>query len=209
MKNIFLSSSVNFVAHDIAKHLPKPVKGSKLLFVTTSVEVEQGDLQWFKDDRNSLVKCGFDVINYTFTGKAAEEIKNQLDHVDILYISGGNQFYLLKKIQETGCAQIIKDFVSSGKPYIGCSAGSVVAGPNIEITKRIDEADFAQNLTSFDGLSLVDFIIFPHWGSGHFKHVYLNYRLDLAYGTEYKIILLTDTQYVWVKDEWYQIIDTQ
>lgn len=207
MKSIFLSSSVSFVAQDIANHLPKPAKGSKLLFIATPVEVEEGDLQWFKDDRNALVNCGFDVIDYTFTGKTANEINTQLDAIDVLYISGGNQFYLLKKIQETGCAQGIRDFVSSGKSYIGCSAGSIVAGPDIRITKRIDEAVFAQNLTSFDGLSLVDFIIFPHWGSDYFKHVYMQYRLNLAYGTKYKIILLTDNQYVWIKDDWYKIVD--
>ena len=92
MTNIFLTSSVNFVANDIPKYLVKPPQKLQLLFVDTAAEVEKGDKQWLKDDRNSLIKAGFQVFDYTFSGKNKEEIKKRLDEVDILSLNIRNKF---------------------------------------------------------------------------------------------------------------------
>lgn len=53
MKKLFLTSSISFVASDIAKRLKK--RNLKLVFIDTAAEVEEGDLQWLKDDRKALV----------------------------------------------------------------------------------------------------------------------------------------------------------
>lgn len=79
-----------------------------------------------------------------------------------------------------------------------------MAGPDIEIVKDLDEPEKA-DLESFEGLGLVDFVVFPHWGSENFKERYKklienNYRKGL------KIILLTDDQYVMVEDDKYRIV---
>jgi len=205
MRQLFLTSSVNVVAHDIATKLDG--HGRKLLFIDTAAEVEEGDLQWLKDDRDSLVKAGFLVTNYTLTGKSKEEVKRDLTPYDILYVSGGNVFWLLEKIQQSNCATIMRDFVEQGKTYIGTSAGSIVAGPDIKPTWRLVKAEKAKHLKGYAGLALVDFVIFPHWGDDYFKKAYLDERMEHAYTTTHKIILLTDRQYVWVKDDWYKIIE--
>jgi len=207
MTKIFLTSSVKYVAHDISRHLKKSPREMKLLFVDTAAEAEVGDLSWLKEDRNSLLKAGFQVSDYTFSGKNKKQIKKRLDEVDILYVSGGNQFHLLKKIQESGCVQNIADFVKKGNIYIGSSSGAIVAGPDIYITRLINDANYSTSLESYKGLGLVDFVVFPHWGSPDFKDTYLNQRLEVTYTNKYKIILLTDNQYVRVKDNWYQIIE--
>jgi len=206
-KRLFLTSSVNCVAFDIAKHINK--KGLKLLFITTAAEVEEGDLQWLDDDRNALVKAGFKVTDYTITGKTDGQIKKDIDSVDIIYFCGGNTFYLLEKIQQSGCAKTICDFVKNGKIYIGTSAGSIVAGPDIYPTYRLDNAKKAPDLKGYKGLGLVDFVIFPHWGNKFFKDLYLNRRLEHAYTTGNKIILLTNRQYVLVEGEMYKIIEVK
>lgn len=208
--NIFLTSSVNFVAHDIPKYLAKDPRKLKLLFIDTAAEVEKGDLQWLKDDHNSLIKTGFKVTDFTITGKKLNEIRSKLEETDIIYVSGGNQFYLLYHIQQTRCAKLISNLVKKGKIYIGTSAGSIVAGPDIYITRFIDDAKKAKylNLKSYQGLGLVNFIVLPHWGSEYFKQIYLTRRLN-AYNQKYKIILLNDYQYILVKDNWYQIVSVK
>lgn len=109
MKKLYLTSSVYRVAKNLAKDFGK--KKFKLLFITTPVEVEEGDLQWFKNDRKSLIDAGFDVTDYTITNKTLYEIEEKIKITDVIYVSGGNVFYLLEKIQQTKCANTIKKFI--------------------------------------------------------------------------------------------------
>lgn len=206
INNIFLTSSVSYVAHDIPRFLSQSPHELRLAFITTATEVEKSDLGWLNDDRNSLMKAGFKTFDFTITGKNNSDIRNELDGADILYFSGGNQFYLLAKIQESNCADLIRDYVKNGKTYIGCSAGSIIAGLDIYSTRLIDEADKVDILKSYKGLGLVDFIVLPHWGSDDFKEVYFPERLKHVYSASEKFILLRDNQYIRVKDGWFQII---
>jgi dipeptidase E len=205
MGKIFLTSSVNFSAGDIVKRFG--VKG-RLVFITTASEPKsESDLTWQDMDRDALIKAGFDVFDYTITGKKERDIREDLKDVDVIYVSGGNTFYLLEKVKESGFDEVIKDFVSAGKTYIGTSAGSIVAGPDIYPVYNLDNAKEGKNLKDYSGIGLVDFTVLPHWGSEHFKELYLNQRLEHAYKEGYKLILLNDNQYVAVEGNKYRIID--
>lgn len=205
MKRLFLASSVDVVASDIAAHLQKT--GLKLVFITTPAEGEEGEKQWLADDRSALVRAGFGVCDYTVTGKTREMVENDLAGFDVICVSGGNTFYALEKIQQSGCTEVIHDCVEYGTIYIGSSAGSVLAGPDIYPTYYLDAIEKAPNLKGYSGLGLTDVVVFPHWGSDHFKELYLNKRLEHAYTPKHKIILLTDNQYLNVTDETYRVID--
>ncbi|MGA2911533.1 MAG: Type 1 glutamine amidotransferase-like domain-containing protein [Candidatus Levyibacteriota bacterium] len=204
MKRLFLTSSISFVAQDIAKRINQ--RNLKLAFITTPAEVEEGNLQWLKDDRQSLVNAGFLVTDYTITGKAREEIKTELSKYDVLYMSGGNTFYLLEKIQTSNSTDVFKDLVNNGTIYIGTSAGSIITGPDIYPLKDMDNIKKAPNIKGYEGLGLVNFVIFPHWGNEHFKDRYLNQRLKDAYNTNNEIILLPDGTYILVENDFYKII---
>ncbi len=205
MKKLFLTSSVGTVASDIAKKIGK--RGLRLLCVITASEIKEGNLKWLERDKKALKKGGFKVEEYTFTGKTREEIREKLTDVDVLYMSGGNVFYLLQQIQQTKCADLICDFVERGKIYIGTSAGSIVAGPDTYPVYRLDNAKQAPKLKGYKGLGLIDVVIFPHWGSAHFKARYLHQRLEHAFNLKNKIILLTDKQYLMVVGDTYKIFE--
>ena len=81
----------------------------------------------------------------------------------MIYVTGGNTFYLLQSLRYSSADELIAQAVREGKTYIGESAGAVVAGPNIEYIKRMDSEDPAPYLDSnYAGLGLVDFNIVPH-----------------------------------------------
>jgi dipeptidase E len=64
---------------------------------------------------------------------------------------------------------LIVEQVNGGKPYIGSSAGSVVA-PDIEYLQYMDVVAAAPDLADdFSGLSVVDFSIVPHRSNFPFK----------------------------------------
>lgn len=204
MKRLFLTSSVSFVAQDIAKRID--TKGKKLAFVITPAEVEDGPLDWLKADRQSLVDIGFEVTDYTFTGKTKEQVREFLKDCDVLYMSGGNTFWFLKKIQEANCADVIRSFVESGKIYIGTSAGSIIAGANILPTRNLEKFNRIPKLESYEGLGFVNFVIMAHWGSKSFKERYVNERMEQGYTEDYSIVLLPDDSYILVEDDNYKII---
>ncbi|HKY73734.1 MAG TPA: Type 1 glutamine amidotransferase-like domain-containing protein [Patescibacteria group bacterium] len=209
MKQLFLTSSVHAVAHDIAKRVDLS-KNNKLVFITTPAEpkAERGDLQWLRNDRQALVDAGFDVSDYTITGKSQDQLETDLARFDFIYMSGGDTYYLLEKSQKSGFISVVNNFVRSrGKIYIGTSAGSIITG---EKCPDYLDMNSASGLENTDGYGLVNFTILPHWGSDDFRKKYLGNRLEIAYRkNQVPLLLLTDTQYVHVQDECMSIIDVR
>ena len=79
---------------------------------------------------------------------------------DIIYMIGGNTFYLLKELGEKNLAEKIIQAINNGVIYIGSSAGSIILGKSIETALPYDENWV--NLVDFEGLNIVDGIIIPH-----------------------------------------------
>jgi dipeptidase E len=208
MKKLFLASSINCVAQDIAEKITNPAE-LKLAFINTAAEVEQGDREWLENDRQGLINAGFNLFDYTLTNKTFEQIAADLSDADIVHLNGGNTFYLLLQARKSGFDQWITQAVASGKIYSGSSAGAIICAPDIEITKLLEAKIYQDQLKNLNGFNLVDFITLPHWGSDFFKELYLNQRLKQAYNTEHKIILLNDNQYVQVEGDKYKIVDVR
>lgn len=204
MKTLFLTSSAVSVLDDIVKHLPKNPKDYNLAFIPTASEVEEGDKSWLQDDKNKLIEVGFNVTEFSITGLTKKEIEEKLKNIDIIFVSGGNTFYLLDQSIKTGFDQILLEKSQKDLIYIGSSAGSMILGKKVELASTIDDRSKAPDLKS-DGIGIVDFAINPHWGSPLFEKEYLSCVKSL-YNANSKLLLLTDTQYLFVQDEDYKII---
>jgi dipeptidase E len=207
---ILLTSSVASVAGHLYKKFLAEKKYHSILFIDTAAEIEigkeAGDDDWLQADLQSLRDQGYEVNRYTVTGKKQQEIESVLNSHDIIYMCGGNTLYLLKQLQTTGSFDLIKEKVLSGKPYIGTSAGSIIAGPKVPLY-----LEFADNITVMDdsGFGFINVIVVPHWGSVHFKDLYLERGLQAAYhATEPPLLLLNDGQYIALDGTTMEIINT-
>lgn len=208
MKTLFLASNVASVVSDIVKNITFSKTNRKLAFINTPAEVYDGERPWLKEDRESFKRAGFKPFDYTITGKNEKQLRNDLSSADFVFVSGGNTFYCLEKARASGFIPVIRDLVlNRGKVYIGSSAGSLIAAPDITPAANIDDTAKAPNLKDYKGFNLVDLVVLPHWGSERFKELYMKTRLEKSYSTNNKIILLTDNQYLYVKDDWYQIFE--
>lgn len=197
---IFLTSSVHLVAKDIAKKLDLS-SGNKLVFINTAAETDD-DLEWMYADRKALVDAGFDVTDYTITGKLQDEIRKDLSEFDFIYMEGGDTPYLMEQSVKSGFDKLVKELVKE-KIYIGTSAGSIIMGPVIPGYLTEDE-----DSGSTPGYGIVNFTVAPHWGDDYYSKKYLGGRLERAI-REHKppIVLLRDSQYIHMKDGQFQIVD--
>ncbi len=95
-------------------------------------------------------------------GCSVESLHRQPDALagcDAVFVGGGNTFRLLHRLYAKGLVAAIRAAVEAGLPYIGSSAGSIVAGPTIKTTKDMP----ILQPPSFDALALVPFQISPHY----------------------------------------------
>lgn len=209
MKRLFLASSIDtqVVANDIFHKLGKTAPLKTLCIGTATEDRKHEDLSWYEDDKASLRGAGFSLIDFTISGKSKTELEEALDSVDVVFVSGGNTFYLLQESQKTGFLEIIQKKVTDGLAYIGSSAGSVIAGPDIDPILILDKVEYARDIQGYRGYNLVDFCVLPHWGSENFRELYLKNKPEHIYQEKWQLIPLTNNQYVEVRDDWYQIVD--
>ncbi|GEE02290.1 hypothetical protein nbrc107696_27360 [Gordonia spumicola] len=88
----------------------------------------------------------------------------EFDDVDAVYLGGGNTFAILADLRASGRDIELADRVRAGLPYIGLSAGSVIAGPDISPASVLDDPTQAPDLPDTAGLGLIDEVIVPHAG---------------------------------------------
>ncbi len=82
-----------------------------------------------------------------------------VDEADVVFVGGGNTFRLLKGLYDHNLLGAIRRRVAAGVPYIGSSAGSIVACPTLKTTKDMPVVQ----PPSFEALGLVQFQISPHY----------------------------------------------
>src|SRR5258708_26719260 len=95
---------------------------------------------------------------------APQELLSVLEKYDVIWVNGGNTFYLLHWAKKSGFMKVIHQLLEKGKVYVGSSAGTILAGPTIEVAgwKGVDDPNIVE-LENLIALKLVDFHIFPHF----------------------------------------------
>jgi len=82
-----------------------------------------------------------------------------VEEAEAIFIGGGNTFRLLKALYKHDLLEPIRKRVEQGIPFIGSSAGSIVACPTLKTTKDMPVVQPAR----FEALHLVNFQISPHY----------------------------------------------
>ena len=213
MKHLFLTSSIGTpgVGESIRKKLGH-TKSLKTVFITTPVEgdSDQDDLSWVEEERVGLRNNGFNIFDYSITGKKLSDIKYDLSDIEVLYIAGGNEFYLKEKSNESGFENFVKAFVDSGKIYIGTSCGSIIMGRNMSPLQKLSDLKTLSKPVDTSGFGIVEFTILPHWGSKEFTDRWLNNEsFNLMYKSNTKLIALNNYEYVEVLGDKYRIVDVR
>lgn len=116
------------------------------------------------DDYAALVRDAFARMDYELTSvHAVDDRLDAMRTAQAIVVGGGNTFHLLSQLYESGLLNVIRERVNAGVPYVGWSAGSVVACPSIRTTNDMPIVE----PPSLDALGLVPFQVNAHYTDFH------------------------------------------
>lgn len=120
----------------------------------------------------------------------------------MIFVEGGNTFFLLQELKRTGADQMLIREVNLGKVYIGESAGAIVACPDIGYSTVMDAPEKAPDLSlrTFPG----GFLCSSHLGNREMGAA--AEEIVRKYGQEIELKVLTDDQAVFVQGESTEIL---
>jgi dipeptidase E len=156
-KKLLLISSSNVHGRSYLDHVESDIRdllGSirKVLFVPFALY-----------DRDAYAaKAGGRFAQMGFKLDSAHQTSNPrrvVEEAEAIFIGGGNTFRLLKALYDYDLLEVVRRRVEEGIPFIGSSAGSIVACPTLKTTKDMPVVQ----PPSFDALHLVGFQISPHY----------------------------------------------
>lgn len=133
---------------------------SSVLCIPTAAYAEDNH-DWLKEAIAPVRNRACSFIEFDIAGKSFEEVLRAVEGIDAVFVTGGNTYVLLEMMQKCRFGEIIREKLSVGGSYLGCSAGAILACPRIDYIGDMDDPGKA-NLSDFSGLGLVDFLIMPH-----------------------------------------------
>ncbi|HKY32106.1 MAG TPA: dipeptidase PepE [Candidatus Polarisedimenticolia bacterium] len=156
MRLLLLSNSTQFgkgYLDHAESEIARLLEGRRsLLFVPFALHDQAG---YALKASERLSRLGIEVSRLE-EGSAAPE---KVAEAEALFVGGGNTFRLLDRLQRSGVIGAIRRKVERGMPYLGASAGTVVAAPTIRTTNDMPIVQPA----SLDALGLVPFQINCHY----------------------------------------------
>lgn len=80
---------------------------------------------------NDLLKCGIPGKNIRVYDLHDGMDINELQQYDLVYLCGGDTYYLLERINETGFNKTLMEYIQADGLVIGVSAGSLIFSNNL------------------------------------------------------------------------------
>lgn len=147
----------------------------------------------FEDD---LARAGLDAIDCDLDrvdpGRAAEGI----GAADALFVTGGDPFYLMRRLRETGCDRHVA-LAAARVPYAGASAGAVVAGPSLEPLAASSPFPKHPGM-DMTALGLTRHVVLPHHGRP--DRVAEHEIIQRTFGHAFAVVPLRDVEALIVRD---------
>lgn len=207
MKLLLTSAGVTnkTISDALLQLLGKPFVESRLAFIPTAANVEEGDKTWVEDDIQNFKDLGFKVDVVDIAAIIPEIWKPRLERAEVLVFGGGNNAYLASCLSNLGLKELLPELLET-RIYVGISAGSCVAGhlssrANLDIYQ--EEIKYA---VDDPGLRYAPFIFMPHLNSDFFPMVGKKHLQALASETSEAIYALDDQGAISISDSQLKIV---
>lgn len=164
-------------------------------YVTTASKGSR-DKTFLEKVKNAMRKNNYLFEEIDIEGRNKKEIFNFFKDKNIIHIEGGNTFYLLKAIRETGFAEILEKLLNEGKIYIGTSAGAYIMCPTIEVANWNETGRDRFGLEDFSALNYVPFVL-----KVHYKEEMGSIVKEKIKTLKYPLRILKDGQGILIEDD--------
>ena len=159
---MILTSSLYESMGIVKKFLNEKTESKKILFIPTATNVDEYK-KYIHLTQKVFEDFGYEVENFDISVFSEETVKEKISETKIIFVSGGNTFYLLQELKKKNLIFYLREKIENGLLYIGESAGSVITAPNIGYADIVDDKALATELNDYTGLNLVDFYVVPHF----------------------------------------------
>lgn len=114
---LLLSSDGKTAIDNIQRVTDKPLPELKLAWIITASKTDENSsfLNW---DLEAFLEKEITPMIYDIKGRDIERIKADLEGVDVIFVEGGNTFYLLQAMRESGFDKFLLEWVKT-RPYVG------------------------------------------------------------------------------------------
>ena len=136
----------------VKKFLNEKTESKKILFIPTATNVDEYK-KYIHLTQKVFEDFGYEVENFDISVFSEETVKEKISETKIIFVSGGNTFYLLQELKKKNLISYLREKIENGLLYIGESAGSVITAPNIEYADIVDDKALATELNDYTGLS--------------------------------------------------------
>lgn len=191
---IILASDLSFLLK-YGYELTGILKNSMKIGYVVTASKGSRDQTFFENVKKGMLESGYTFEEFDIEGKTKEEMRSFFKDKNIVHIEGGNTFYLLKAIRETGFDEILKELLEQGKVYIGTSAGAYIMCPTIEVSNWNDTGRDRFGLTDLTALNYVPFVLKVHYTDD--KEVVVSENMK---GLSYPLRILRDGQGIVVEN---------
>ena len=93
--------------------LKKPASEYSVAFDTTAAYGDEKNPEWFDKFKDQLYQQGIrNIETFDLRNKNQDDLEEILSAKDMLFVNGGNTFYLLDCIRKSGFGEVFKKFLS-------------------------------------------------------------------------------------------------
>lgn len=160
MKNIILASTSTLFGETYLAYLKPVIKElfegiDEIVFIPFARPGGISHDEYTAKAADAFKENGIGVKGLHTFENAAEAIRQAKG----FFTGGGNTFLLVKQLHELQLMEVLKEAVTTGKPYLGASAGSNIGGVNMKTTNDMPIV----YPPDFSTMGLVPFNLNPHY----------------------------------------------
>ena len=208
------------IANALEELAGKPRAEIKVAFIPNAAfpvdDFTNESREWLVNDLYRIKEfCGFiDIVS--LVDLTPEEILVRLEYADVIFVGGGNTFYLSYCLEKSGVFEHLPKLLET-RVYAGISAGSMIATASIRTAsqaiknpdKFIDE-EYGElgpkGRSAGRSAQLVDFVVRPHYKSKSFPNVRVDYMEEIVKDVKLPLYAIDDDSAVKVDGDKIEVI---
>ncbi|MEC0276137.1 Type 1 glutamine amidotransferase-like domain-containing protein [Peribacillus frigoritolerans] len=162
MTKILLTSNgffTDLIKQQFLQLIDGDLSNLKATIITTASHKKQNN-RFAMKAKEDLLGFGFKKVDFIDIEFDKPEL---LENYNVIYINGGNPFYLLYHLKKSGADLKLKELAKQNTILVGVSAGAIILGPNINIIDYFTPQMNTVNIKDLTALRITEEAIIPHY----------------------------------------------